>query len=258
MPDISSHFFLLAGAGLIAGLLAGLLGIGGGTVLVPLLVTLNYTPVQAVATSSLSIVITSLSGSLHNWRRGYLRPQAVLALGFPALATAQLGVVLSDRFPPQFLLLAFGFLLLTNLGLMQWRLRLGSGESAPAVGMNPALVQLLTGAAAGFLAGFFGVGGGVILVPLQMVGLGRPLKEAIQTSLGVIILTALAAVAGHAFQGNVLWRGGFLLGAGGLVGAQITARWLPKLPVRVVNLCFSALLLSLAVYTFGQALFKPW
>lgn len=258
MTLLSSHLFLLGGAGFVAGLLAGLLGIGGGTVLVPLLVTLNYTPVQAVATSSLSIVITSLSGSLHNWRRGYLRPQAVLALGLPALASAQIGVLLSDRVSPQWLLLAFGFLLLTNLGLMQWRLRLGSGESAPAVGMNPALVQLLTGAAAGFLAGFFGVGGGVILVPLQMVGLGRPLKEAIQTSLGVIILTALAAVVGHALQGNVLWRGGLLLGAGGLVGAQITARWLPKLPARVVNLCFSALLLSLAVYTFGQALLKPF
>jgi len=258
MTLLSNHLFLLGGAGFVAGLLAGLLGIGGGTVLVPLLVTLNYTPLQAVATSSLSIVITSLSGSLHNWRRGYLRPQAVLALGLPALASAQIGVLLSDRVPPQLLLLAFGFLLLTNLGLMQWRLRLGSGELAPAGGMNPALVQLLSGAAAGFLAGFFGVGGGVILVPLQMVGLGRPLKEAIQTSLGVNILTALAAVAGHALQGNVLWRGGLLLGAGGLVGAQITARWLPRLPARVVNLCFSALLLSLALYTFGQALFKPF
>ncbi|MBJ7899421.1 MAG: TSUP family transporter [Cyanobacteria bacterium RI_101] len=258
MTLLSSHLFLLGGAGLIAGLLAGLLGIGGGTILVPLLVTLNYTPVQAVATSSLSIVITSLSGSLHNWRRGYLRPQAVLALGIPALVTAQIGVVLSDRVPSQFLLLAFGCLLLFNLGLMQWRLRLGADGSSPVLGVNPALIQLLTGAAAGFLAGFFGVGGGVILVPLQMVGLGRPLKEAIQTSLGVIILTALAAVAGHALQGNVLWRGGLLLGAGGLVGAQITARWLPRLPARVVNLCFSALLLTLAVYTFGQALLKPF
>lgn len=76
--------------GLVAGVLAGFLGIGGGTVLVPLLVALGLAPVQAVATSSLAIVITAGSGSLQNWRMGYLDPRRVLFLGLPALATAQL------------------------------------------------------------------------------------------------------------------------------------------------------------------------
>ncbi|NER82740.1 MAG: TSUP family transporter, partial [Leptolyngbya sp. SIO1D8] len=77
-------------AGLLAGILAGLLGIGGGTVMVPILVTLGYEPIQAVATSSLAIIITSLSGSFQNWRMGYLDFRRVLLLGLPALVTAQL------------------------------------------------------------------------------------------------------------------------------------------------------------------------
>jgi uncharacterized membrane protein YfcA len=61
---IASSLVTLAGSGLFAGILAGFLGIGGGTVLVPLLVSVGYTPVQSVATSSLSIVVTAFSGSI--------------------------------------------------------------------------------------------------------------------------------------------------------------------------------------------------
>ncbi|MEO1433616.1 MAG: TSUP family transporter, partial [Cyanobacteria bacterium J06633_8] len=62
-------------SGLIAGILAGLLGIGGGTVLVPILLAFNKTPLQAVATSSLAIVITATSGTIQNWRMGYINFQ---------------------------------------------------------------------------------------------------------------------------------------------------------------------------------------
>jgi uncharacterized membrane protein YfcA len=93
-------WFLLTIFGLISGLLAGLLGIGGGTVLVPFMVALGITPVKAVATSSFAIIITSLSGSIQNWRMGYLDLKRVFLLGFPSLITAQLGVFLRtiDRF----------------------------------------------------------------------------------------------------------------------------------------------------------------
>lgn len=64
------QLIILAGGGLVAGILAGFLGIGGGTVLVPLLVALGYTPIQAVATSSLSIVITAISGSFQKLAHG--------------------------------------------------------------------------------------------------------------------------------------------------------------------------------------------
>ncbi|HAC63019.1 MAG TPA: permease, partial [Cyanothece sp. UBA12306] len=91
-----NNFVVLVGSGLFSGLLAGLLGIGGGTVLVPILVALNYSPIQAVATSSVAIVITSISGSFQNWRMGYLDLSRVILLGFPALITAQLGVYVAN------------------------------------------------------------------------------------------------------------------------------------------------------------------
>jgi uncharacterized protein len=103
------------------------------------------------------------------------------------------------------------------------------------------------------MAGLFGVGGGAIMVPLQMLLLGDPIKRAVQTSLGVIVITAIAATAGHALRGNLVLWGGFALGLGGLLGAQVSTRYLPKLPDRWIAIAFRGLLLVLAGYSFWRA-----
>lgn len=245
---------LLAVGGLIAGILAGFLGIGGGTVLVPLLVALGYTPLQAVATSSLAILITSVSGSIQNWRMGYFDFQRVILLGLPALLTAQLGVYLATKITGYLLLTLFGLLLILNIYLVELRKKLViQVDASDAQIIHPIAARMLTGGAAGILAGLFGVGGGVIMVPLQVLLLGETIKVAIQTSLGVIIITAVSACLGHVLRGNVLLEEGLLLGIGGLLGAQVSTRFLPKLPDHIVSLGFRAFLAILSLYIFWQA-----
>lgn len=247
-------FILLWLGGIVAGLLAGLMGIGGGVVLVPILVFFQNDAVQAVATSTLAIVMTSLSGTIQNLRMGYLDIKRVLAIGIPSLVTAQLGVYIADKAPSNILLMAFGTFLIINIFLSSFRRKLTSQQTNnPMVALNPMVARILTGGSAGVLAGLFGIGGGVIIVPFQMIFLQEPVKVAIQTSLGVIILTAFSACVGHAFQGNVLWMEGFILGMGGLIGAQISTRFLPKLPDKTVIFCFNALLTFLAISIFWQA-----
>jgi hypothetical protein len=73
------HYLILTLLGLLVGILSGFLGIGGGTVLVPLLVPLGYSPVQAAATSSLAVVITASSGSIQNLRMGKFNFNQVLS-----------------------------------------------------------------------------------------------------------------------------------------------------------------------------------
>ncbi|MBW3584775.1 MAG: sulfite exporter TauE/SafE family protein [Cyanobacteria bacterium 0813] len=268
-----SELLILGAAGLFAGILAGFLGIGGGTVIVPLLVALNYAPVQAVATSGLSIVITAISGSIQNWRMGYLSLSQVAGIGFPAVITAQIGAYLAGIFPPYLLLLTFGLLLWLNIYLIEVRKRLTAKKKAEAeqgensqlpitnyhlpnnsnILFHPTFAKIATGSAAGLLAGLFGVGGGVIMVPLQILLLGESIKTAIQTSLGVIVITAISATAGHAARGNVLWVVGLILGGGGLLGVQVSTRFLPRLPDRIVSLAFRSLLAVLSIYVFWQA-----
>ncbi len=251
---ISPNLVILAAGGLFSGVLAGFLGIGGGTILVPLLVGLGYTPVKAIATSSLAILITSISGSVQNWRMGYFNAKRVIYLGLPALVTAQIGVYLAERFLPYLLLTAFGLLLLLNIYLVELRKQLTTRNTTPqAHNFNPIIAIIFTGSAAGILAGLFGVGGGVIMVPLQILLLGETIKVAIQTSLGVIVITAISACVGHTLNGNVLFTEGILLGIGGLLGVQISTRMLPKLPDEVVSIAFRTMLGILSIYIFWQA-----
>ena len=249
----AANWIILAIGGLISGIVAGLLGIGGGTILVPLLVTVGYTPVQAVATSSLAIIVTSISGSVQNWRMGYFNWRRVILLGLPSVATAQIGVFLANHILPYILLAAFGILLLTNIYLVNLRKRLTNKQASRAEKFNPVWARIITGGAAGILAGLFGVGGGVIMVPLQMLLLKEEIKVAIQTSLGVIVITAISATVGHTVTGNVLFIPGLLLGCGGLLGAQISTRVLPKLPDRTVSFVFRLFLGILSIYVFWQA-----
>lgn len=250
---------LLSLAGLVSGILAGFLGIGGGTLLVPVLVQLGFAPVESTATSSLAILVTSSAGSFQNWRMGYLKLRQTLLLGAPALLTALLGTKVGDIAPPYALLAGFGLLLLSNLYLVSLKRKVVQKaqfrEKTMATGpaINPVTARLVTGSIAGFMAGLFGVGGGVILVPLQILLLGENIKTAVRTSLGVIVITSIAACAGHALNGNINWIEGLILGFGGLIGVQVSTRFLPKLSNQTVTQLFRIMLIVLSIYIFIQA-----
>jgi uncharacterized membrane protein YfcA len=185
---------------------------------------------------------------------GYIDAQKVIYLGLPAIFTAQIGAYLASRVASYLLLTTFGLLLLLNVYLVELRKRIVAKEVTDnRQQFNPVVSRIGTGGAAGLLAGFFGVGGGVIMVPLQMLLLAEPIKVAIQTSLGVIVITAISACVGHALMGNVLLLEGIILGAGGLIGAQLGTRYLPKLPDHVVSLVFKTFLGILSIYMFWQA-----
>jgi hypothetical protein len=251
---MTNQIGLLLSCGLLSGLLAGLLGIGGGNVLVPILLTMGYSYAQSVATSSLAIVMTSLSGSFQNWRMGYLKWDKVILLGLPGVFTAFLGAYLVGQTPKYILEAAFGCLLLITIYLTNLRQQLERQDEAIArETANPVLSRLFTGGTAGLLSGLFGVGGGIIIVPLQMLFLGEKIKLAIQTSLGVIIITSISSCLGHAREGNVLFFEGIILGIGGLIGVQVSTRFLPKLPEKWVNLFFYSFLIVLSLYFFSRA-----
>jgi uncharacterized protein len=233
-------------SGILAGIISGLLGVGGGIVIVPVLVALNETPLHSVATSCLAILIISISGSYENWRSGNFKWKKIISLGIPAAITSQIGVVAASSLPPKVLLILFGVLLFINVYLISLHRKIKEGKEFTS-NMSESSARIITGGLAGFLSGLFGVGGGVIMVPLQVILLKEDIKTAIQTSLGVIVITALSATIGHSLAGNVLYKTGILVGVGGAIGAQMGTRFLKKLPGKQTAILFALLMIVIII-----------
>jgi uncharacterized membrane protein YfcA len=202
------------------------------------------------------------------------------------MLTTELGVWLAEQLPEGILLLSFAGLQVIAIYLVRLKQKLNQRKSAstapkPNIYLKPDIylhetvapsgqVNVEAGAMiatksrtfqtqgigllAGMLSGLFGVGGGVVMVPLQMLFLEETIKDAVRTSLGAVALISMFAVGHHALAGNVLWIAGIYLGLGGLCGAQLGARLLPKLPDAWVNRLFRGLLLLLALYMVSKAL----
>ena len=102
------------------------------------------------------------------------------------------------------------------------------------------------GVAAGILSGLFGVGGGIIMVPLLVAWFALDQRRASATSLLAIVPIATASAAGYARNGNVDLAAGLLLLVGGVVGGQLGSRLLPRTPIATLQLWFGVLSLATA------------
>lgn len=250
---------LLLILGTLTGVLSGLLGIGGGLLMVPALTLFGVPLVQATATSLVGVLLSSLSGSWRNLRAGELNWRVSLLLAGFGIITAQVGAWLGDRLSDAWLSLAFALLLLVTIYLMNLRQNLQRQQKQQPLpekqehpDSTPTSLKVAPTAAigllAGILSGLFGVGGGVVMVPLQMLFLNEAIKSAVRTSLGAIVPIAISGLAQHTWNNNVLWIPGISLGLGGVLGAQFGTRLLPRLPDQMVGTLFRAFLIGLSVY----------
>jgi uncharacterized protein len=253
-------WLILSGGGLFAGILAGVLGVGGGFIIVSLLIALNYPFPQAIATSSLVIIMSSSAGSFYNWKRGYLSLQRVIYLAIPAIFFAPLGAYLTGEIPEYILLIVFACFMLVNIALIRLKKHLTAkniaqqqDSSKNSQNFNPILARILTGGIAGLLAGLLGIGGGAIMVPLQMLLLSEDIKTAVRTSLGVIVAATISSCVFHVAKGNVLFVPGLILGISGMAGSQMGTRLLPNMSNSLVSKTFSLFLGAMALFNFWKA-----
>jgi uncharacterized protein len=239
--------------GLAIGLAMGALGGGGAVLAVPVLVYALGQDVHTATTASLAVVaVAAVAGGLGRMnRREVCWPQ--LAAFVPgALAGTVAGTVANRAVGGDALLIGFAAVMAVAAGFT-WR-RASSPEGARAGGCPPLRVRrtAAAGLAVGALTGFFGVGGGFLVVPMLALAIRFPLRQAIGTSLVIVALVSLAGLGAHLAGGSTIdWAlTGALAaacGVGALAGSVVAAR----VDQRSLGRAFAALLVVVAAYVLG-------
>lgn len=262
---------LLALLGFGVGGLGTILGIGGGFIVVPfLLFFYGFAPGWAAGTSLLVVLINSLSGSLAYLRQRRVDILMALVFTLGSVPGSILGSVSTASMSGgQFRIYYAAMLLAAAIYLIfKSRLRGGEGgilrarqgrrfiDSSGREYVYSFSFSLVLASAlfSGFIAGFFGVGGGIVNVPVMVILLGVPAHVATATSHLVLVVTSATGIATHAALGHVnLFIGGFI-GLGALFGAQVGARASQRLSGRTLEILFSVMLIVIAVGIVVQQL----
>lgn len=237
------------------GILSGLVGVGGGIVFVPGLVYAGGWDIKdAVAASLAIIVFSSLSGTLRNSRSDDPVDWRVAGLLSLVVAPSSLIGVFVSRASPEFVVeVAFAVLL---LALVYPTVR-GRGEYAEDRKNLPLALVLLAGIFIGALSGLVGVGGGVVMVPLMVIGMGLSTKGAVSTSLAVVMFTGVVGAAGYVATGfretqDLLSLPPLIVGS--VIGAPLGVRLRDRLPAGTIRAIFGAFMVVIALRLLGEAL----
>ena len=247
------EFLFLGVIGVAGGVLSGLVGVGGGAVFVPGLLFVGGWEIQeAVAASLVIIVFSSLSGTIRNARSNDPVNWPVAGLLSLAGAPSSLIGVLISRISPEVVVeVAFASLLLA----LAYPTARGGG--AYDSGRRIALpLVFLVGVFIGTVSGLVGVGGGVVMVPLMVLGMGLTTKQAVSTSLAVVMFTGIVGAAGYiatGFRDPQQLLGLPPLVIGSVIGAPLGVRMRDRLPERVVRIGFSVFMVIIALRLLGEA-----
>lgn len=207
-------------------MLSGFFGIGGGFVLTPVLMLMGFSPIEAISTSLLYTIGTSISGVYAHYKMKNIFWKPAVIIGASGVAATQLAYPfvkwLNSTGLDETVIPAMYLILLSYFAFRM--LKPSSGESNDLSRATSILPLIFIGLIGGFLSTALGVGGGFIIVPLLISFLGLPSRNAVATSLTSVILIVSAGFLTYAINIPIHYDTGFLLIAGAIFGSQLGAK----------------------------------
>lgn len=243
--------------GAVVGFLLAVFGGGGSVLAAPVLLYLGGVsdPHVAIGTASAAVAANALFNLLGHWRGGKIKWPCATAFALAGLAGSYAGSSVAKLISGQHLLLGFA-LAMAAIGAAM--LRKPRSEGDPHVHISLKLVLRLAplGLLTGFAAGFFGIGGGFLIVPGLMLATGMTLANATASSLLSVSLFGAATSANYAASGLVDWPLAGLLLAGGVMGgiAGLFAARALSTRIRLARTLFAILIIIVAAYVAWRAL----
>jgi hypothetical protein len=244
-------------SGALVGFSLGLVGGGGSILAVPLMVYVVGVPDPhvAIGTSAIAVAANAAVNLSNHARGGTVRWSCALTFAAAGIIGALIGSLFGKMLDGQKLLALFALLMLVIAVLM---LKTRSRVGLPDVQMDwsnmPAIVGL--GLATGTLSGFFGIGGGFLIVPALMLATGMSIMNAVSSSLVAVTAFGLTTAASYAWSGLISWGLAGLFVAGGIGGGLIGSRLARLMSARrgLLNIVFAAVIIAVALYMLARSL----
>jgi hypothetical protein len=202
--------------GIGVGTLSGFFGIGGGTILVPLLLLLGFDIKDAIGISVVQMVFSSVYGSYLNNKKGSLDIPMVFVIGIGGFFGALFSGVLASSFDNKTLEIIF--LAFATFALL--RMFLKTAKYKPQKEVNKATLFII-GLPIGAISMTIGVGGSIILIPILAGFLHVELKKAISAGLFFVVFSSVSGLISHSLSRHVDFESGIIIGLASLIGVYI-------------------------------------
>lgn len=251
------HYILALLSGLLSGGALGLTGGGGSILAVPLLVYVVGENIHlAIGTSLVAVGFTSLISSVSYMRQSLVKFKIAFLMAAPGLLSTYLGALVNKQIKGPVLLLAFALLMIYIGFLMTRKKQPATSESDTTATINyPRILTL--GFLTGFASGFFGIGGGFLLVPALFLGAHLKMKEAIATSLFIIFLFGIFGMASYFIQGREIdLTISAIFVAGGSIGGILGAYYAKRIDQVWLRRIFSIFIMLIGLAIFIENLMK--
>ncbi len=255
--DPHLNYAAAVASGAVIGLLLTLFGGGGSVLATPLLIYAVGVrdPHVAIGTSAAAVAVNALLGLAAQARAGRIKWPCALVFGGAGLGGSLAGAFLAKRVDGGHLLIWFAALMaLIGVSMLLPPRRSGN----PDVHLTPVITRRLApiGAATGFAAGFFGIGGGFLIVPGLMAATGMTLASAGASSLVSVALFGLATSASYAASGLIVWALVAAVVGGGAVGVAAGRSLAPALAghATLARRLFAAMVIVTAGYVAARAI----
>ncbi len=238
--------------GFAAGILGSMIGLGGGIIVVPILTFLGFPPTVAASNSLFAALSNAVASTITYSKQKRIEFSLGLKLGLLTIPGTILGAVISSDISSEIFKILFGIILIFSSVYIFLRKKLETKEKI----LSKQMIIFAIGASffAGIISSFFGIGGGIIFVPLMVVGMGMAMKRAAPTSQLILLFASFSGVVVHSVLGHPDFLQAGLLAIGSFFGGLVGARLSLDVKERYLQILVSSVILIAAVKLFVDSL----
>ena len=241
------YYFLATLAGIFVGIGSGLLGMGGGAILVPVLLFIFGLSIkEAIGTSLCIIVLTAISAIIVHWKEKQVNLKLAIVMTLTGVIGAQLGSYLNKITPDNIIKLIFTIVVII-FGFKMWgglnneEKEIKATNTSNNIRFNKSLALIL-GLIAGIASGLLGIGGALIMVPVMHIFLRIPMNICVGTSLFIVFFNSLSGAFGYISRGDTNLKLAILIALGSVVAAPFGAKLSIKISREKLRKIFAVVL----------------